>query len=172
LEYVAVPRGLYEKVKERGFDLVDLLLLSLSEKLGLDPGDEAGFRLELAERYLEEAKMYVERGDPVQSSEKLYKVAGECVKALAVKFNIPEVHEVRREGRWWAKLLSRAAKTLSLKLEEPLINVGWSVAYDLHVRGFHEAALSIEHVKLSLPHIERLLGRTRELLSRLSLGFQ
>jgi hypothetical protein len=36
-------------------DLVDLLLLSLSEKLGLNPGDEAGFRLELAERYLEEA---------------------------------------------------------------------------------------------------------------------
>ncbi len=165
MEYVAVPRGLYERVKEKGFDLVDLLLLSLSERLGLDPSDEAGFRLELAERYLEEARMYVEKGDPVQSSEKLYKVAEECVKALAVKFNIPEVHEARREGRWWAKLLSRAAKTLSLKLEEPLINVGWSVAYDLHVWGFHEAALGIEHVKLGLPHIERLLERTRELLS-------
>jgi hypothetical protein len=165
LEYVAVPKGLYEKVKEKGFDLVDLLLLSLSERLELDPGDEASFRLELSERYLEEARMYVERGDPVQSSEKMYKVAGECVKALAVKFNTPEVHEARREGRWWAKLLSRAAKTLSLKLEEPLINIGWSVAYDLHVRGFHEAVLSIEHVKLSLPHIESLLERTRELLS-------
>jgi len=55
LEYVAVPKGLYEKVKEKGFDLVDLLLLSLSEKLGLNPGDEAGFQLELSERYLEEA---------------------------------------------------------------------------------------------------------------------
>jgi hypothetical protein len=165
LEYVVIPRGLYEKVKEKGFDVVDLLLISFSEKLGLDPGDEVSFRLELAERYLEEAKMYVERGDPVQSSEKLYKVAEECVKALAIKFNTPEVHEARREGRWWAKLLSRAAKTLSLKLEEPLINIGWSVAYDLHVRGFHEAVLSIEHVKLSLPHIESLLERTRELLS-------
>ena len=116
--------------------------------------------------------MYVEKGDPVQSSEKLYRVAGECVKALAVEFNTPEVHEARREGRWWAKLLSRAAKTLSLKLEEPLINIGWSVAYDLRVRSFHEAVLCIEHVKLSLPHIESLLERTRELLSRLSLGFQ
>jgi hypothetical protein len=87
------------------------------------------------------------------------------VKALAVEFNTPEVQEARREGRWWAKLLSRAAKTLSLKLEEPLFNVGWSVAYDLHVRGFHEAVLSIEHAKLSLPHIERLLERIRELLS-------
>ena len=55
MEYVAVPRGLYEKVKERGFDPVDLLLLSLSEKLELDPGDEASFRLELSERHLEEA---------------------------------------------------------------------------------------------------------------------
>jgi hypothetical protein len=165
LEYVVIPRGLYEKVKEKGFDVVDLLLISFSEKLGLDPGDEVSFRLELAERYLEEARMYVERGDPVQSSEKLYKVAEECVKALAVKFNTPEVQEARREGRWWAKLLSRAAKTLSLKLEEPLINIGWSVAYDLHVWGFHEAVLSIEHVKPSLPHIERLLARTRELLS-------
>lgn len=55
MEYVAVPKGLYEKVEEKGFDLVDLLLLSLSERLELDPGDEVSFRLELAERYLEEA---------------------------------------------------------------------------------------------------------------------
>jgi len=71
------------------------------------------------------------------------------VKALAVEFNTPEVHKARREGRWWAKLLSRAAKTLSLKLEEPLINIGWSVAYDLRVRGFHEAVLCIEQTKLT-----------------------
>ncbi len=67
MEYVAVPKGLYEKVKEKGFDLVDLLLLSPSERLELDPSDEAGFRLELAERYLEEARMYVEKGIPFKA---------------------------------------------------------------------------------------------------------
>ena len=58
-----------------------------------------GARLELADRYLKEAKECISKGDSVWASEELYKVAGECIKALAVKFRIPEANEAYREGR-------------------------------------------------------------------------
>ncbi len=112
---------------------------------------------------MQEAREYLEKGNAVQASEKLYKVAEECVKALATKFNIPEAQEAHREGKWWTKLLSKAAKTLTTKLNEPTINRGWSIAYDLHVWGFHEAALTIDQVKASLPDIEQLLKKTQQL---------
>ena len=86
--------------------------------------------LELADRYLKEAKECVSKGDSVRASEKLYKVAEECIKALTMKFRIPEANEAYREGRWYTRLLSRAAKVLSSKLDEPLINIAWSIAYD------------------------------------------
>jgi hypothetical protein len=41
------------------------------------------WKLELAERFLEEAKGFMEKEDPVQASEKLYKVAEECVEIPA-----------------------------------------------------------------------------------------
>ncbi|MBP1448969.1 MAG: hypothetical protein JZD41_02980, partial [Thermoproteus sp.] len=40
-------------------------------------------RLELAEKLLEEGLELVRRGDSVQASEKLYKAAEECIKAMA-----------------------------------------------------------------------------------------
>ncbi len=120
--------------------------------------------LELALRFLDEAKMYLGKGDPVQASERLYKVAEECIKALAIKYNIPGAEEALKEGRWWTRLLSRAAKTLTTRLNEQIINTAWCVAYDLHVWGFHEAALTVDHVKVSLPHIEQLLRKTQQLL--------
>ncbi len=58
-----------------------------------------GARLELADRYLKEAKECVSKGDSIWASEKLYKVAEECIKALAMEFRIPEANEAYREGR-------------------------------------------------------------------------
>ncbi len=48
---------------------------------------------------MQEAREYLEKSNAVQASEKLYRVAEECVKALAIKFNTPEAQEARREGR-------------------------------------------------------------------------
>ena len=123
-------------------------------------------RLELADRYLKEAKECISKGDSVQASEGLYKVAEECIKALAMKFRIPEANEAYREGRWYTRLLSRAAKVLSSKLDEPLINIAWSIAYDLHVWGFHEASLAIDHVRFCMPYVSKLFERTCELVRR------
>ncbi len=157
-----IPERLYEVAARQRLDIEYLLAEALLHRASLDPSEEVSIRLVLAEKYLQEAREYLERGDPVQASEKLYKVAEECIKVLAVKFSIPELEEARREGRWWTKLLSRAAKTLSARLGDPTINRGWCVAYDLHVWGFHEAALSIDHVRTSLQEIEQLLEKTRQ----------
>nr|WP_245521939.1 PaREP1 family protein [Pyrobaculum neutrophilum] len=63
----------------------------------------------MAERFLAEAEQYVERGDAVQASEKLYKAVEECVEALAEALGVEALGEVRRRGRWDTWLLGRAA---------------------------------------------------------------
>jgi hypothetical protein len=69
---------------KRGYDIEFLVIDSIVEKLRIDPEEEVAIHIELAERYLDEARRYIDRGDPVQASEKLYKVAEECIKALAI----------------------------------------------------------------------------------------
>jgi hypothetical protein len=44
-----------------------------------------------------EGEEYLARGDIIQSSEKFYKVAEECIKLLSERFNLPEIKMVRRE---------------------------------------------------------------------------
>jgi len=161
---IRLPKNLVAEALKRGLDVEVLVVDALIEKLNLDPAEEVAVRIELAERFLEEAKKHIEAGDAVQASEKLYKVAEECIKALTVKFKVPEVEEAKREGRWWTKLLARASRTLSALLNDPMIRYAWEDAYDLHVWGFREAVYSVEHVKMSLPTVKQLLTKVKELV--------
>ena len=113
----------------------------------------AGFgRVELARRLLGEAEGYLARGDPVQASEKLYKAAEECVKALAERLNLEEAGE---KGRWTVTLLEKAVGKLADKLGMD-VSFGWDAASYLHVWGFHEAKLDTEDVRRRMPTIKRL----------------
>jgi len=161
---VRIPRRLAEEVREKGLDLETLVVDATIERLKMDPKDEIVARIEAAENFLEEAKKYVEKGDPIQASEKLYKVAEECIKALAIRFRVQELEEAKREGRWWTKLLARASAKLSLLVNDPMVLHGWSTAYNLHVWGFHEASLDTDSVKASMPTIEELLAKTKKLI--------
>ncbi len=87
---VFVPRRLAEEIEKRGLNLEDTIIEALSEALNFDPKTIAESRLELAERYLAEGRSLVDK-DPVQASEKLYKAAEECVKALAMHFNLENI---------------------------------------------------------------------------------
>ena len=158
-----IPKKLREKLAELGLDVESEVIEKLFTEARLDPVEEAEARLELAERFLEGARGYVERGDAVQASAKLYKVAEECVKALATKFNAPELEESRRRGRWMTWLLGRAARTLAEKLGEPKIEFIWGVAYDLHVWGFHEAKYGVDMVRVDVPHLEWLLNHAKKI---------
>jgi PaREP1/PaREP8 domain containing family protein len=131
-----------------------------------DPEAVIEARLEAAERYLNEARDYVNRGDAVQASEKMYKVVEECIKALAQAYNIEEYVKASEEGRWWVSLIGKAARRLAGILNEPRVEFTWSVAYDLHVWGFHEAKYTINDVKGDLNHVQWLLEFTRSAILR------
>jgi len=163
---IRLPKRLAAEVLRRGFDVELIVVEILFEKLNLDPSKEIATRIEVAEHFFEEAGKYVEKGDAVQAGENLYKVAEECVKALAVKFKVQEVEEARREGRWWAKPLARATRTLSATLNDPMVRYTWENAYDLHVWGLHEATYNIDYVRTSIPTIEQLLVKTKELIRK------
>ena len=115
--------------------------------------------LDTACRLYEEAIILVER-DPVQASEKLYKVVENCIKALAILFNIEECEIARKEGTWWSKLLAKAAHKLSRLLNNDVIVRAWQAGFDLHVYGFHEEAYTQQEVKNIIPIVEDLLNLT------------
>lgn len=151
---------LVKKLASKGVDVVDLLLDALGAE---DPEESVGERLALAEKYLEEAKQYVEKGDAVQASEKAYKAAEEVVKALAERFRTPEYYKFMQTGRWHTYLLGMASKTLAKQLGE-WVAEGWSVAYDLHVWGFHEGKYAAEHVEVGLVAVERMVREAKRAL--------
>ncbi|WP_243674734.1 PaREP1 family protein [Vulcanisaeta distributa] len=127
-----IPRELIKAAEERGIDITDLIINAISKN---DPSiGGVKLRLQLAEKYLNEAKDYVSKGDAVQASEKLYKAAEECVKALAEKFDTPEHQQAIKEGRWYTYQLGSVAGRLAEQLGDWVLN-GWSSAYFLHVWG-------------------------------------
>jgi hypothetical protein len=89
---------LIKKLEERGIDAIDVLLDALSK---VDLSESAKERINLVEKLMKECNDYLNRGDPVQTSEKAYKIAEEIVKALAEKFRTPEYEEFLKEGRWY-----------------------------------------------------------------------
>ncbi len=155
-----LPEKLVRELERRDVDLVDLVVSALGEEV--DPRVALEARVKLAERYLAEAKEHLVGGDAVQASGKLYKVAEECIKALAQRYDTPEHREAVREGRWWAQLLGKAARRLARELGEPRIEYAWAVAYDVHVRGFHEAKYTVEDVKEDVGHMEWLLEYVKQ----------
>jgi len=161
---VAIPRKIVELVRERGLDLEILIVDALIEILKVDPNEEVALRIEVAEHFFEEAKKYIEVGDAVQASEKLYKVVEECIKALAQYYRIPELSEVIKRGRWDTWILGKAAARLALQLGEERIRTAWAYAYEIHVWGFHETKYGIDIVKQTLPYIEWLLQYTKKIL--------
>jgi hypothetical protein len=158
---VGIPRKLYEKAREKGVDVESLVLESLVRELGLDPGEEAGIHVEIAEREFKSSKELISQGDIVQASEKLYKVAEECIKALSLAMGLNEANEAKAKGRWTLKLLDSAARKLSERISEDILHA-WDSAYYLHVEGFHEARLDIESIKARVKLIEKLLEIARQ----------
>jgi len=160
---VSIPRKLYEEAVKRGIDIESRIVELLAKDLDLDPRDEASLHLALAEKYMEEAKRFIEAGDSVQASEKLYKVAEECVKAMAAALSLEEHREAREKGRWTLKLLDSAARRLAKEINSEILHA-WDHAYFLHVEGFHEARLSLDQVEARAKYVEELLRIAKEVV--------
>lgn len=152
---------LIRKAKEKGIDVEDLLIQLIYSD---DPEGEVKFRLEMAKKYMAEAEDYLKKGDPVQASEKAYKVAEEVVKALAEKFNLPEHQKAKSEGRWYTHLLVSASSKLSQKVGDWVLS-GWDAGYSLHVWGFHEAKLAVDDVVPRVEKVRKMLEESEKLLT-------
>lgn len=120
-------------------------------------------RLALIRRFLNEAYRCIDSGDPVQASEKLYKVAEESVKALAEALGLGEAREAEERGRWTVSLLEDAVNQLASKYGRQVRRI-WDTAYRLHVDGFHEARLRIGDVKARVQDVEELAELARRVL--------
>ena len=118
----------------------------------------------VVEKYLEEAKKYIAKGDAVRASEKLYKVVEECVKALTEVLRVGEAVEAKSKGRWFTWLLGSAARSVVEKLGEPKVVEAWAIAYDVHVWGSHEAKYSADKTAWGLKYVERLLEVARRVV--------
>lgn len=119
-------------------------------------------RVALIETCLERAKVYVSHNDPMQASEKLYKTTEEAIKFLAEHYKVSEVNEAMGQGRWWIKLLGRAAKSIDRATQKHDVDNAWVRALDIHSIGFHENAYSIEDIQPTIPFIEKLVASVQE----------
>ena len=122
-------------------------------------------RLEELRKRFREAIEYIKKGDTVQASEKLYKVAENAIKILSEINRIPEYEKARREGTWWTKLLDRAARRLRDIYGEELLDA-WTTAYKFHQKGFHEEQLTVEEIAEEAYKIEDLLKTVEKEVKR------
>ena len=120
--------------------------------------------LSVAKGMLTRANKSIKEKDPIQASEKIYKSVEECIKILAILGELPEYKKAKVEGRWWSKLLEKAAVKLAEKYKEKKIFEAWAVAFNLHIWGYHECALNIKEVKYHLPCAKWLLEFTENKL--------
>ena len=103
-------------------------------------------------KFLDDGRSYIEKGDPVQASEKLYKAAEEAIKILALT-HAPEVgKEAMEKGRWTSDLLFKAVGRMGREVRHC-----WDSAWTLHVEGFHEMKLNISSVEERIEDIAELV---------------
>ena len=69
----------------------------------------------------------MEKKNPVQASEKLYKAVKECIKALAKTVKTPQLKEAEKRGKWNIWLLGRASTDISKVLKEDKIRLAWTM---------------------------------------------
>ena len=91
-------------------------------------------RIRLIEALFSEALKFIEMGDSIESSEKLYKAAEECIKSLAEKLSLEDAKTAEERGRWTVTLLEKAVGKLTDKFGIDIEN-GWDAANYLHVWG-------------------------------------
>ncbi|BFH74763.1 PaREP1 family protein [Sulfurisphaera javensis] len=149
-----------KKAEEKGIDVIDVLLRELQKE---DPEESLKLRIHLADKFLSEAKSYLEKNDIVQASEKGYNAGEEIVKALSEKYKTREYEQYTKEGRWYTYSLFSSAISLSKVLGDWVLD-GWRNAYDLHVWGFHEGKLDVEKVKYLLGKVEEFVNKVKSVL--------
>lgn len=159
LKAIEIPEKLVEEIRKKGINIETEIIDYLLKKLELDPDEEAKIHLELAGKFLVEGKNMLNK-DPIQASEKMYKAAEECIKALTLNKKYKDILEkVGTKNRWGVNELDKSVIKLSKEAGEWLIS-SWDTAWTLHVWGFHEAKLDKEEIKERIKYIEKIYKYT------------
>jgi hypothetical protein len=141
-----------EKVKEETYSLPEELALKfilrgLDEEL--DPEELAEHYQALSRKYLTEAKEFLERGDAVQTSEKLWGASALAVKAVAAKRGL----RLEKHGSLW-DFISKLSKESG---DRDIVRF-FSAASGLH-RNFYEDEMTLEAIEIVAEDIEQLIAR-------------
>ncbi len=105
------------------------------------------------EKLVKEAEVLLKQDDSLQASEKLYKVAEECIKILAIKNKMAAPNK----RKWNTQELNNFAKMLKLGYGEK-VYINWKTALEgLHRDGFHENDLTTAEVYDKIHCVTELL---------------
>jgi len=156
---ITIPIKVKEKLDElsRSKDepFEELLITALNRTYSiLNPEDRAEIHLELCDKYLKEAKEFLQKGDSVQSSEKGWGAATEILKAMAAK----EGKELRSHARLWDYV-----SALRRRYGDEEISTLWHKANSLHTN-FYENWMPLDEVELAVNGVERFVEKLKGLM--------
>ena len=142
-----LEEALREEAKSRGIDEEVLLIDKLARDL--DPKTRAELYEEKALELLEEARIYLERKDLVQASEKAWGACASAVKAFAEKEGMEHYRHRQLE--------EVASKIITRERSEDLLS-GWSVCLRLHAN-FYDNFMTEDEVRIALKIAEGFVKR-------------
>ncbi len=154
---IALPHRLVMKLREKAEEMgylpeelgVELLSKSLNEEL--DPEGLVEHYQSLSDKYLDDARELLKKGDLVQASEKFWGATALTIKMVAAKRGL----KLDEHGSLWAFV-----NVISIKNGDKDIIRFFNTANALH-RNFYENEMPKEAVEVSAEDIERIIDKLR-----------
>ena len=156
---IALPHRLVVKLREKAEEMgylpeelgVELLSKSLNEEL--DPEGLVEHYQSLSEKYLDDARELLKKGDLVQASGMFWGATALTIKKVAAKRGL----KLEEHGSLWAFV-----NVLSIKSGDKDIIRFFNTANALH-RNFYENEMPKEAVEVSAEDIEKLIDKLRRI---------
>ncbi len=154
---VTLPQKLSEKLREKAEEkdylpeelVIEILFKSLDEEI--DPEELVEQYRLLSDKYLKEGKEFLNKGDLVQASEKLWGASALAVKMVAAERGL----KLDKHGGLWSFI-----DTLTKESGDKEFVRLFHVANGLH-KNFYENEMPKEAVEVSAEDIERLIEKLR-----------
>ena len=155
---ITLPQKLVVKLREKAEETdslpeelgIELILKGLNEEL--DPEGLEEHYQALSDKYIEEAKELLNKGDLVQTSEKLWGASALAVKRIAAGRGL----KLERHGEIWSTV-----SRISRERGDEDIVVFFGDANALH-RNFYENEMDKDAVEILLRRIEKLIEKLRK----------
>ena len=155
--YVILPQKLGMKLREKAEEMdsqpdelgAELILKGLNEEL--DPDELVEHYQALSDKYLEEAKELLSKGDLIQASEKFWGATASAIKMVGAKRGL----KLKKHGSLWSLV-----DTLAKESRDRDILRFFGEANTLH-RNFYENEMTETAVETLAEDIEKLIERLR-----------